>query len=211
MTVRVLQLPLGPLQANCFIAADDAAKQAVVIDPGWDAERVLAALRERAWQLRYVLLTHAHFDHIGGAADLIDATGVPLAIHPLELPLLRRGGGARDFGLPIRPCPEPNLLLEAGQVIEVGPMRLEVLFVPGHTLGHAAFHEAEAKVVFSGDVLFKDGIGRTDFPGGSYETLMNSIRNVLLALPGETTVCPGHGPITTLAAEQVGNPFLADL
>ncbi len=211
MALQVLQLPLGPIQTNCFIVGDEETKDAVVIDPGWDASRVLAALDERQWQLKHVLLTHAHFDHIGAVADVVEATGAPLAIHPLELPLLRAKGGAAAFGLPIRPCPEPSVLLEAGQIIEAGRMRFEVLFVPGHTVGHVAFYEPRAKAVFSGDVLFNEGIGRTDFPGGDYSTLMRSIHEVLFALPDETAVYPGHGPATTIGAERAGNPFLADL
>jgi len=211
MTFQILTLPLGPIQTNCFVVGDDETKDAVVIDPGWDAPRVLAALNQRQWQLRYVLLTHAHFDHIGAVADLAEATGVRLAIHPLELPLLRANGGAAAFGIPIRPCPEPDVLLQEGQMIEAGQMRFKVLFVPGHTVGHVAFHEAQAKAVFSGDVLFRDGIGRTDFPGSDYDTLMHSIRNVLFALPDDTGVYPGHGPATTIGAERAGNPFLADL
>lgn len=208
--MHILQLPLGPIQTNCFIVGDEETKDAVVIDPGWDASRVLATLDERQWQLKHVLLTHAHFDHIGAVADVVKATGAPLAIHPLELPLLRAKGGAAAFGLPIRPCPEPSVLLEAGQIIEAGRMRFEVLFVPGHTVGHVAFYEPRAKAVFSGDVLFNEGIGRTDFPGGDYSTLMRSIHEVLFALPDETAVYPGHGPATTIGAERAGNPFLAD-
>ena len=210
MALQVLQLPLGPIQTNCFIVGDEETEDAVVIDPGWDASRVLAALVERQWQLKHVLLTHAHFDHIGAVADVVEATGAPLAIHPLELPLLRAKGGAAAFGLPIRPCPEPSVLLEAGQIIEAGQMRFKVLFVPGHTVGHVAFYEPRAKAVFSGDVLFNEGIGRTDFPGGDYSTLMRSIHEVLFALPDETAVYPGHGPATTIGAERAGNPFLAD-
>jgi glyoxylase-like metal-dependent hydrolase (beta-lactamase superfamily II) len=208
--VKIVQLPLGPLQTNCFIAADAETKEAAVIDPGGDAPRVLDLLKERDWRAKNILLTHAHFDHIGAVADLVDATGAPLAIHSLELPLLRHSGGARLWGLHIRPCPEPDILLEPGQTIAVGRLRLEVLFVPGHTPGHVAFHEAQHKAVFSGDVLFQDSIGRTDLPGGDYETLMRSLRDVLLPLPDDTTVCPGHGPVTTIGAERVGNPFLAD-
>jgi glyoxylase-like metal-dependent hydrolase (beta-lactamase superfamily II) len=211
MTFQILTLPLGPIQTNCFAVGDDETKDAVVIDPGWDAPRVLAALNQRQWQLRYVLLTHAHFDHLGAVADLVAATGAPLALHPLELPLMRHLGGAEAFGFSIRPCPEPDVLLQAGQMIEAGQMRFKVLFVPGHTVGHVAFHEAQAKAVFSGDVLFRDGIGRTDFPGSDYDTLMHSIRNVLFALPDDTVVYPGHGPATTIGAERAGNPFLADL
>ena len=208
MTLSVLTLPLGELQTNCFIAADSEMKAAMVIDPGWDAPQVLAALEARQWSLKYILLTHAHFDHIGAVADLVDVTGVPLALHRNDLPLLRHLGGAPLFGHRIRPSPEPSLLLQPGQVIEVGQLRLEVLFVPGHTLGHVAFYERQANAVFSGDVLFRQGIGRTDFPGGNMQTLLTSIRDKLLVLPDETTVYPGHGPATTIGAERRDNPFL---
>ena len=207
---RIITLPLGPLQTNGYLVGDEATLDAVMIDPGWDARRVLAALDERRWKLRHVLLTHAHFDHLGAAAEVVEATGAPLALHPLDLPLLRAQGGAAAFGFHIRPCPEPGSLLQPGQSLEAGPLRFEVLFVPGHTPGHVAFHLAVAGAVFSGDVLFRDGIGRTDFPGGSYPTLMRSIREVLFALPDETAVYSGHGPATTIGDEKQSNPFLAE-
>lgn len=208
MTLQILQLPLGPVQTNCYIAADTATQEAVVIDPGWSAAQIMGALDERQWQLRAVLLTHAHFDHIGGVADLLEARPVPLALHPLDLPLLRANGGAAGFGLHIRPCPTPDVTLEAGQTLTYGALQFEVLFVPGHTPGHVAFYHAGG-AVFSGDVLFQDGIGRTDFPGSDYATLMRSINEVLLKLPDETTVCSGHGPVTTIGVERQHNPFLA--
>jgi len=210
MTIHILQLPVGPIQTNCYLAADDESKTAVLVDPGGDAPSLLSRLAERQWQLKCILLTHAHFDHIGAAAEVAEATKAPLAIHPLELPLLRARGGAPLFGLDIQPCPEPDILLEAGQIIQAGALRFEVLFVPGHTVGHVAFYEKQAKAVFSGDVLFQSGIGRTDFPGGNYHTLMHSIRQVLFALPDDTTVYSGHGPATTIGEEKRSNPFLAD-
>lgn len=209
MSLQILQLPLGPVQTNCYIVADSDTHDAVVIDPGWSAPQILSALDEREWQLRAVLLTHAHFDHIGGVADLLEARPVPLALHPLDLPLLHAKGGAAAFGLHVRPCPEPDVSLQAGQTLDYGSLKFEVLFVPGHTPGHVAFYHAGG-VVFSGDVLFKEGIGRTDFPGGDYDTLMRSIREGLLALPDTTTVCSGHGPTTTLGDEKKHNPFLAE-
>lgn len=211
MTLTVITLPLGELQTNCFIAADSETKAAAVIDPGWDAPRVLATLEARQWSLKYILLTHAHFDHIGAVADLADATGAPVALHPDDLILLHHLGGATLFGYRIRPSPEPGLLLQPGQVIEVGQLRFKVLFVPGHTLGHVAFYEPQAKAVFSGDVLFRQGVGRTDIPGGDMQTLLTSIHDQLLVLPDETTVYPGHGPATTIGAERRNNPFLAQL
>jgi glyoxylase-like metal-dependent hydrolase (beta-lactamase superfamily II) len=207
---RVLQIPLGPIQTNCYVVADEATRDAVVIDPGWDAPQVLEALAERQWTCRHVLLTHAHFDHIGGVADLVEATGAPLAIHPGELPLLRARGGAPALGIELRAVPKPDVLLERGQPLVAGSLAFEVLFVPGHTPGHVAFYHVAGQAVFSGDVLFQQSIGRTDLPGGDYDQLMRSLREVLLQLPDETVVCSGHGPATTIGAEKRENPFLQD-
>jgi glyoxylase-like metal-dependent hydrolase (beta-lactamase superfamily II) len=198
------------MQTNCYIVGDDTAHDAVVIDPGDEAQVVLDALAERQWTCRHVLLTHAHFDHIGAVADVVEATGAPLAVHPGELPLLRANGGAQAFGLALRPSPAPDVLLEPGQPLQAGTLRFEVLFVPGHTPGHVAFYHAEGQAVFSGDVLFQQGIGRTDLPGGHYATLMRSLRAVLLQLPEDTVVCAGHGPTTTIGAEKRENPFLQE-
>lgn len=206
----ILSLPLGPIQTNCFIVADDVTKDAVVIDPGWSGRKVVSVLDERGWTLRAVLLTHAHFDHLGGVADVLEARPVPLALHSLDVPLLRAKGGADLFGLFVRACPEPEVLLDGMESVSAGSLTFRVLFVPGHTPGHVAFYLPEAGAVFSGDVLFKDSIGRTDLPGGDYPTLMRSIRAVLCALPDDTIVYSGHGPQTTLGDEKKYNPFLAD-
>lgn len=210
MAHQILALQLGPIQTNGYIVADPAAGAAVVIDPGAQAGRVLAALRAPGWSLTHILLTHAHFDHIGGVAELAEATGAPVAIHPLELPLLRAGGGGALFGVEAPACPEPSILLTAGQALTCGALSFQVLFVPGHTPGHVAFYCPQAGAVFSGDVLFQDGIGRTDLPGGDYPALMDSLHSVLLKLPPATVVYSGHGPATTIGAEIHGNPFLAD-
>ncbi len=209
MTPHILSLNLGPVQTNCYLVGDDETKIAVAIDPGDEAPRVVQALAQREWTLRHILLTHTHFDHTGAVADLLEAAPVPLAAHPLEKPLLRAKGGAALFGMSVRACPEPDVWLEPGRDLAVGPFTFQVLFVPGHTPGHVAFYEPALGAVFSGDVLFKEGIGRTDFPGSSHAALMRSIREVLFALPDETLVCSGHGPITTIGEEKTGNPFLA--
>lgn len=208
--LEVLQLPVGPIQTNSYLVADPLTQDAVVIDPGGEAPRILSVLAERQWQTRAVLLTHAHFDHLGAVAEVVAATGAPFGLHPLELSLMRQRGGAALFGLNVPSCPEPDWLLTPGQPVSAGSLRFDVLFVPGHTVGHVAFYHAPAAVVFSGDVLFEQSIGRTDLPGGNYETLMTSIRTVLLALPDATTVCSGHGALTSIGGERRDNPFLAE-
>jgi hydroxyacylglutathione hydrolase len=210
MTIQIDTLPLGELQANCYLLTTSEGQAATAIDPGGDIAPLLAALRRRERKLTHVLLTHAHFDHIGGVADLAEATGAVLALHADDLPLLRRRGGALEWGYDVRACPEPSLLLQPGQTIDVDVARLQVLWVPGHTPGHLAFYWAEAHSVFTGDVLFQGSIGRTDLPGGDYDQLLQSIRESLLPLPDDTVVYPGHGPSTTIGEEKQFNPFLTD-
>lgn len=205
----VRRLPVGPVATNCYIAGCEQTHLAAVIDPGDEAPQILAALEQRKLKPACVLLTHAHFDHIGGLADLLDAIGpVPVAMHPADLPLFRHGGGAMLFGMRIRPAPEPAQALAPGQVIEVGALRFAVRHTPGHTPGHVIFYEENARAAFTGDVIFENSIGRTDLPGASYAQLMNSIREQILTLPGDTILFPGHGPRTSVAREQAQNPFL---
>lgn len=210
MTIHIQTLPLGLLQANCYLVYADASEAALAIDPGGPTASVLAALAQSQKRLTHILLTHAHFDHIGGVAELVKATGAALGLHAADRPLLEQRGRAREFGLSIPPSPPPDFLIAAAQALEIGAMSLEALFVPGHTPGHLAFHLPEAQAVFTGDVLFQQGIGRTDLPGGDYDALMHSIREVLFALPDDTLVYPGHGPSTTIRDEKRFNPFVAD-
>ena len=204
----VIQMPVGVIQTNCYIVGCDETKEGVVIDPGDDGERIMEQVEKAGLTIKYILNTHAHFDHIMANGDLAKATGAPLAIHPLELPMLRSGGGASAFGLQVESGPEPDLELAEGDTISFGTHTLEVLFTPGHTVGHVSFYEAKEGIIFDGDVLFAGSIGRTDLPGGNYETLMNSINDKLMVLPDDTTVCSGHGPVTTIGRERATNPFL---
>jgi glyoxylase-like metal-dependent hydrolase (beta-lactamase superfamily II) len=204
----VIQLPVGAIQTNCYIVGCEETKEGVVIDPGDEPKRILAEVKKAGLTIKYILNTHAHFDHILANSALVKATGAPLAIHPLELPMLKAGGGASAFGLEVPSGPEPDMELVEGDKIIFGTHTFEVLFTPGHTVGHISFYEPQAGIVFDGDVLFAGGIGRTDLPGGNYETLMNSITEKLMTLPDETTVCSGHGPTTTIGRERMSNPFL---
>ena len=204
----VKQLPLGVIQTNCYVVGCEETKEGVVIDPGDQADLILKVVKAEGLTIKYILNTHAHFDHIMANADMVKATGAPLALHPLDLPLLRANGGAALFGMEAPPSPEPDMELAEGDTITFGTHTFEVIYTPGHTIGHVSFYEAGEAIIFDGDVLFAGGIGRTDLPGGDYETLMTSINEKLMVLPDETVVCSGHGPITTIGQERASNPWL---
>lgn len=212
MPLQITPLTLGPIGTNCYVVADSQTKAAVAIDPGWDAPQILSVADKQGINLQAIWLTHAHFDHIGGVAGLVQALNIPVALHSLDLPLYRELGGAKLWGLPLEPGPEPMIKLEefvdSEKRLKIGDWEFEVRFVPGHTRGHVAFYQKESGVLFGGDVLFQGSIGRTDLPGGDYETLINSIRAQFLTLPDSTVVYSGHGPQTTIGDERRFNPFL---
>ncbi len=201
-------LPVGLIQTNCYVVGCEQTREGVVIDPGGHPDRILAEIERLGLTIRYILNTHAHFDHTDANGALVKATGAPLAIHREDRPLLEASGGAAVFGLRANPSPPPDLELRGGDRLEVGNLRLEVLHTPGHTPGHVCFYEPTEMVLYDGDVLFRRGIGRTDLPGGSWQQLLHSIRKVLFALPDETVVYSGHGPATTIGEEKRLNPWL---
>jgi len=201
-------IPVGITMTNCYLVGCEETREGVVIDPGGHPDRILRAIEESGLTVRYVLNTHCHFDHMGANADVVESTGALLAVHPAELPLLQAKGGADWFGVPVRESPPPNVELHEGDVLEVGTLRLQVLETPGHSPGGVTFYVEEEGVAFDGDVLFAMGVGRTDLPGGDWETLIRSIRQVLFALPDETIVYPGHGPHTTIGREKRLNPWV---
>ena len=204
----VKQLVVGPLQTNCYLAVCEETLEAVVVDPGDDSSLILGEIEANNYKVKYILNTHAHFDHVGANEALRKQLNAPLGLHPLDIPLLLQRGGASSFGMNTPANKEPDLELAEGMELKFGNHTLRVLLTPGHTQGHVSFIEEKEKVLFDGDVLFEGGIGRTDFPGGSMETLMHSIREVLFKLPDETIVCSGHGNPTTIAREKATNPWL---
>ncbi len=211
MPLEILSLTLGPVQTNAYLVADSETGEAAVIDPAWDGHIILAEAQKRNWRIGRMWYTHAHFDHIGGAAEI--AAGLNpqpvVALHSLDRDLWQLQGGAPLFGFHIDPGPAPTIDLFHGQVLHLGSVTFEVRHTPGHTPGHCVFYCAEASVLFSGDLIFQNGVGRTDLPGGDWESLVRSIRAQVLTLPDETRLFCGHGPDTTVGVERAYNPFIS--
>lgn len=206
----IIPLVLGPVETNTYLVSDTRGGETVVIDPAADGQAIAAEAAKRGLQIGAIWLTHAHFDHLGGSVGVAQAVQPPppVALHPLDLPLWEMQGGAPFFGMRIDPGPRPALTLGHGQVLPLGDFSFEVRHTPGHTPGHVIFYCEAEKVAFCGDVIFAGSIGRTDLPGGSFETLMDSIRTQILTLPDDTRLLSGHGPVTTVGQERRYNPFL---
>jgi glyoxylase-like metal-dependent hydrolase (beta-lactamase superfamily II) len=199
-------LVVGPIQANCFILGHEETREAAVIDPGDEAPRILAALRRNNLDLRLIVNTHGHFDHVGGNKPLKEATGAPILIHSGDAPLLAHlADSAAVWGMRVEDSPAPDRLLEDGDEINFGNITLKVIHTPGHSPGGIALFTPGH--LFVGDTLFAGSIGRTDFPGGDYGTLIGSVRDRLFVLGDDVRVYPGHGPATTLGRERQFNPF----
>lgn len=210
MTIKILQLPLGSLQTNCYVLACVETGKTAVIDPSDLGQKIADTVAENGWEVTHILLTHSHFDHVGGLAELKSATNAPIYIHPDAVAMLEMAEmAAARWNIPFIPPPPADKMLAEGDIIEVGKQKLEVLFTPGHAPGHVCFYLRQHDVLFDGDVLFQQSIGRTDLPGGNYELLMQSIEEKLLPLPDETHVLSGHGSATTIGQEKQWNPFLS--
>jgi len=209
MALRVDQLSLGPIGTNCYIVrAETGSSEAVVVDPSGDATEIRLTLARLGSQCAAILVTHGHFDHLLGVAELAEGTGAAVHMPDGERMLLESPQGVTPVGLTLR-AHTPEVVLAGGEMLEVAGIAFDVLSVPGHSPAHVAYHADGA--LFSGDVLFAGSVGRTDLPGADWDTLLGSIRMLVDTLPPETAVYPGHGPITTLGAELTRNPFLADL
>jgi len=202
--------PVTHYQQNCSLIWCDETNKAALVDPGGECERLLQAIAEQGVTVDKVLLTHGHFDHVGGATEIATKLNVPIVGPHQEdafwLQLLPKQ--AEMFNFPPAAAFEPDQWLQEGQQVEVGNVTLKVLHCPGHTPGHVVFFDAQTETAFVGDVLFNGSIGRTDFPKGDYDTLIHSIKNKLLPLGDDVTFVPGHGPVSTLGEERLSNPFL---
>ena len=208
------QMALGPIQANCFILGCEQTRQAVVIDPGDDSDRILTRLAGDGLTVAHIVNTHGHFDHVGANKRLKEVTGADILIHRADAAMLSQlSATAAAWGLAAENSPPADRLLEDGDRIVFGTHELKVLHTPGHTPGgiclYTEYEQAGTpkKAVFVGDTLFAGSIGRTDFPGGSFDTLISSIRNQLFNLADEVAVYPGHMGTTTIGGERRSNPF----
>lgn len=202
--------PVGPLQCNCSVVGDEQTKEAMVIDPGDEVEAVLVIVRRHGLTVKQIVITHAHIDHIGGAAKLKRITGAPVLLNMNDQALLKMLDVQATW-LGMQP-PEKTTIdssLTTGDQVRAGNLVGEVLHTPGHTEGSICLYFASERKLIAGDTLFAGSIGRTDLPGGSYKKIMESLHGPVLALPDETIVVPGHGPLTTIAVERETNPFLA--
>ncbi len=210
MAIFVKMLELGPVLTNCYLIMDDDSRELVVIDPGWDGKVILQEIKMLGGVLSAVWLTHGHFDHLGGIADLVrgNETDVEVCLHPEDKLLYEDQGGAAFFGLSIEAGPKPKCWLKDGQELSVGRFGFEVRHTPGHTPGHVVFYCKKENLLFSGDLIFQSSIGRTDLPGGSFKQIMSSIKENVLTLPDNTKILSGHGPETTVGQERINNPYL---
>ena len=209
MALRVDQLSLGPIGTNCYLVrSDTGATEAAVVDPSGDVAELRLTLARLGARCTGILVTHGHWDHLVGVGDLAEGTGAPVHMPEGERLLLEEPGVHAPTGAGY-PAYVPDVLLAGGETIDVAGMSFDVLSVPGHSPAHIAYYADGC--LFSGDVLFAGSVGRTDLPGADWDILLASIRMLVDTLPPETTVYPGHGPITTLGTELARNPFLGEL
>ena len=209
MALEVEMLTVGPVAENCFIVRADGSDRLLVVDPGDEAERILAAVEETGAEVEAILLTHTHFDHIGAVAPVARATGAPVYVPEIEKPVLAdimayvpwEGFGPYESY-------DADETLAGGETLNLAGLELDVIFTPGHSPGHVTYSVRGEDAIFSGDVLFQGSVGRTDLPGADGPTLLASLGTLLETFPDETVVHPGHMGLTTLGAERATNPFL---
>lgn len=202
-------LPVGPLRCNCSIVGDETTREAMVIDPGDEIEDILALVRKHNLQVRQIVVTHAHIDHVGGAMKLRAATGAPILLNQNDYFLLKMlPAQAVWVGMASPGKVEIDRSITTGETVSAGQHTAQVLHTPGHTEGSVCLYFEPEKKLIAGDTLFAGSIGRTDLPGGDMRKIMRSLHNTVLALPDDTIVIPGHGPFTTIGGERETNPFL---
>jgi hydroxyacylglutathione hydrolase len=206
--VILRMLVVGPIQANCYVLGCERTKEAAVIDPGGDVDKILMTLAKDKLRCVYIINTHGHFDHTGDNKRLKEVTGAKLVIHRADAPMiLDQGSSGSLWGMEVEDSPPPDLYVEERDVITFGDTSLQVLHTPGHSPGGISL--LSDKIVFVGDTLFAGSIGRTDLPGGDYEELIRNVKEKIFPLGDDVVIYPGHGPKTTVGREKRSNPFFA--
>jgi glyoxylase-like metal-dependent hydrolase (beta-lactamase superfamily II) len=211
VAIEVEMLTVGAIAENCFLARAQGSERLVVVDPGDEAERILAKAAEMGGEVEAVLLTHTHFDHVGAVAEVARATGAPVYCPEIEVPVLADVNSYLLPGFGPFESYDADQTVGGGETLELAGLELDVIFTPGHSPGHVTYSARGEDAIFSGDVLFQGSVGRVDLPGGDWPTLARSIQTLLDRHPDGTVVHPGHMGITTLGAERATNPFLAQL
>jgi len=212
VSLDVRMLTVGPIGENCFLVRREGADRGLIVDPGEEPERILAAVEEMGIGIDAILLTHCHFDHIGAVAPVAAATSAPVYCPELEVPVLADVMAYIPFpGIGPYESYEADNQVKGGEELELAGLTIDVVFTPGHSPGHVSYSVRDEAALFSGDVLFQGSVGRVDLPGGDGPTLLRSIRDLLEGHPPETVVYPGHMGTTTLGAERASNPFLTAL
>lgn len=210
MSLKIHTFTVGPLENNTYLIFDKESKEAAIIDPAIGSNFLIERIKKDGFSLKYILLTHAHFDHIANANQIADSFSPKpsIGLHSLDISLWQKGGGSQEFGFDFSPGTPPDLDLAQIKSITLGNQKIIIMHTPGHTPGHVVFYIPEENAVICGDLIFFHGIGRADFSGGDHQLLINSIRNKLFSLPPNTSLFCGHGPPTTIKEEQIHNPFL---
>jgi len=212
VSLDVRQLTVGAIAENCYVVRREGSDRALLIDPGEEAERILADVEETGAKLEAILVTHCHFDHIGAVAPVARASGAPVYCPRIEVPVLADIMSFVPFqGFGPYESYEADETVAGGEALELADLTLDVVFTPGHSPGHVTYAVRDEGAIFSGDVLFQGSVGRVDLPGGDGPTLLRSIQGLIDSHPAETVVYPGHMGVTTLGAERASNPFLASL
>jgi hydroxyacylglutathione hydrolase len=212
VSLEVRQLTVGPIAENCFILRGEGSGKALIVDPGEEAERILAEVEATGAEVEAILITHCHFDHVGAVAPVARATGAPVYCPQIEAPVLADIMSFVPYaGFGPYESYDAEEIVKGGEELKLADLTLDVIFTPGHSPGHVTYSVRDEEAIFSGDVLFQGSVGRVDLPGGDGPTLMRSISALLDSHSPQTAVYPGHMGLTTLGAEQTTNPFLAGL